>query len=335
MILRPILVYFAHEPGKLAKLLHRNNLTPALLEDPYAAIPLAHYLRVMEEAAIFSDDPFFGARLGFATGPGSMAAIGIRAALASTIRRAFTAFAQYFSSVQSDTQVILTESQEHFTINYDLTAPPGSPLRQDAEFSLGCYCRLIRDAFDRKWRPVEIRFKHPAPPGRQALVRLFGAPVLFSQLENSIVMRNADADTAVRVEDPDTIAVIEHHLRDQCREASYTGAWHDQVEALISIYIGTRAPAITTVAAALQISPRSLQRKLADEGYSFRELVGAVRQRRAESLLRESSLSQEAIATSLGYADAAAFWRAFRKLAGKTPGAVRKEKDSYIEGVRK
>ena len=101
MILRPVLTHFAEEPRKLAMLLHRNNLSPDLFDDPYAPIPLAHYLNVMEQAADLADDPYFGARLGFATGPGSMAAIGIRAAQASTIRRAFAAFTQFFGSVKA------------------------------------------------------------------------------------------------------------------------------------------------------------------------------------------------------------------------------------------
>ncbi len=324
MILRPVLAYFSEEPGKLAMLLHRNNLSPDIFDDPYAPIPLTHYLNVMEQAAVIAGDPFLGARLGFATGPGSMAGIGIRAALASTIRRAFVAFAQFFSSVQSDTQVVLAEDEEHFIIKYLITAPRGSPMRQDVEFSLSCYCRLIRDAFDR--RPVEIRFAHPALPGRRALTKLYGAPVLFSQLENSLVMRKEDVDAVVRVEDTDTIAVIERHLRDQCRDDHRTGAWSEQVEALISLYLGTRHTNIEVIAAALQIAPRALQRRLAGEGQSFRSLLARVRHQRAEVFLREGTASQEAIAIALGYADASAFCRAFIKYTGRTPGAIRKEK---------
>lgn len=325
MILRPLLAYFAEEPGKLLLLLHRNNLSPNLFDDPYAPIPLAHFLQVMEDAASFANDPFFGARLGFKTGPGSMAAIGIRAAQASTIRRAFVAFAQFFGAVQSDTQVVISEDDEHFYINYLITASLGSPLRQDAEFSLSCYCRLIRDAFDRNWRPVEILFAHPAPPGQRTLARLFQAPVLFSQRENCIVMRKEHADRVVRVEDADTIAVIEKHLLDQCKEDFRATSWSERVQALISLYIGIRPTDIGTVATALQISPRSLQRRLAKEGQSFRDLLGRVRQERAEAFLRESMASQEEIAMSLGYADAAAFSRAFRNRAGRTPGAIRRE----------
>ncbi len=324
MILRPVLAYFSEEPGKLAMLLHRNNLSPDIFDDPYAPIPLTHYLNVMEQAAVIAGDPFLGARLGFATGPGSMAGIGIRAALASTIRRAFVAFAQFFSSVQSDTQVVLAEDEEHFIIKYLITAPRGSPMRQDVEFSLSCYCRLIRDAFDR--RPVEIRFAHPALPGRRALTKLYGAPVLFSQLENSLVMRKEDVDAVVRVEDTDTIAVIERHLRDQCRDDHRTGVWSEQVEALISLYLGTRHTNIEVIAAALQIAPRALQRRLAGEGQSFRSLLARVRHQRAEVFLREGTASQEAIAIALGYADASAFCRAFIKYTGRTPGAIRKEK---------
>lgn len=325
MILRPILAHFAEEPKKLGMLLHRNNLSPDLFDDPYTPIPLAHYLHVIEQASDFAGDPFLGARLGFSTGPGSMAAIGIRAAQASTIRRAFVAFSHFFSAVQSDTQVTLSEDSEHFCINYTITAPLGSPLRQDAEFSLGCYCRLIRDAFDQNLRPVEIRFAHPAPAGRRVLARLFGAPILFSQRENSIVLRKEDADRVVRIEDLDIITVIEKHLLDQCRANGHAVSWSDRVEAIISLYLGIKPTDISLVATALQITPRSLQRRLVSEGQGFRDILGRVRQQRADALLRECLDSQEMIALSLGYADASAFWRAYRIRTGRTPGEVRRE----------
>lgn len=85
-----------------------------------------------------------------------------------------------------------------------------------------------------------------------------------------------------------------------------------------------RFRSLDEVARAMHVSTRTLKRRLADEGTSFRAITDEARRRRAEQLLR-SERGLDAIAGELGYADAASFSRAFRRWTGRAPGEWRKD----------
>ncbi len=82
-------------------------------------------------------------------------------------------------------------------------------------------------------------------------------------------------------------------------------------------------PRLGTVARALAMSDRTLHRRLAAEGTSFAALASAARRARATRLLGDPRLSCSEVAVLLGYAEPAAFFRAFRRWTGLTPRAWR------------
>ena len=88
-------------------------------------------------------------------------------------------------------------------------------------------------------------------------------------------------------------------------------------------------PDLSAISARLNISNRTLNRRLHNEGSSFRELRNGVLREWAERYLDESDYSVEAIAATLGYGDVSNFRRAFRSWTGVSPGGYRRgERDA-------
>ncbi len=77
------------------------------------------------------------------------------------------------------------------------------------------------------------------------------------------------------------------------------------------------------VAAALDLHPRTLARRLAQAGTTFRALVNEIRHETAVQLLEQTSMPVQGIASLLGYADVGSFSRAFKSRAGTPPNAWR------------
>ena len=77
------------------------------------------------------------------------------------------------------------------------------------------------------------------------------------------------------------------------------------------------------VATKLAMSRRTLTRRLAEEGASFRQMLDDVRRDFAQALLRDRSLSVAEIAFFLQYSEPAAFHRCFKRWTGRTPQAFR------------
>src|SRR5205814_7952677 len=83
------------------------------------------------------------------------------------------------------------------------------------------------------------------------------------------------------------------------------------------------APSLGRMAALLGHSPRTLQRRLAEDGTSFEDIVAGLRRDLAGRLLRERRLAIYEVAFMLGYSDPSQFNRAFQKWYGVAPRAFR------------
>ncbi len=77
------------------------------------------------------------------------------------------------------------------------------------------------------------------------------------------------------------------------------------------------------LAKTLNLSERTLQRRLADEGSSYQQLLNDTRRQLAERYLRDGQLAATEIALLLGYSEPSVFFRAFRQWTGLTPGEYR------------
>ena len=78
------------------------------------------------------------------------------------------------------------------------------------------------------------------------------------------------------------------------------------------------------VAERLGMSERTLRRKLEQEGTSFRELIDELRAHAAIKYVRDTDLTIEDVAYALGFIDAAAFRRAFRRWTKSAPHEYRR-----------
>jgi AraC-like DNA-binding protein len=86
---------------------------------------------------------------------------------------------------------------------------------------------------------------------------------------------------------------------------------------------------IHRVARHLGTSPRSLQRRLAGQNTTFRQLVDAVRLDMARVLLRETDLAVGEVARRLGYRTPSGFARAFARWTGRSPRAFRRTRERH------
>ncbi|MCA0996106.1 AraC family transcriptional regulator [Alloyangia pacifica] len=322
----PVLRHFEAQHEALAEIVGAEGLDLAALRDPYEEIPLSAYLTIFEGAARAAKDPVLGARLGRAITPADLGPTGLLLAQSATIRRGLHRFMGALAALQSATEMTLTQAKDDtgwHSISYQIRSPTGAPGAQDAEFSLSCLCQLLRLSFDRHWAPEEVHFTHAPSRRPDLLERLFGAPVRFEQSANRILFDTSGLDTPHRTEDAGLIAVIERHVADLVHAQDPERSVTERVQLVISRNLGHAPVDLATVSAALGMAPRSLQRHLAAEGSSLRDLVRAQRQTIADQQLSHPGTRLKAVAATLGYSDETVFWRAFRDWTGDAPSRRR------------
>ena len=189
------------------------------------------------------------------------------------------------------------------------------------EFGLATIIRLARDTTGAGITPREVCFSHKAPPNAAEQTRFFGRRPRFNAGANSLILSAEDAARPLTGADPALAEIVRKRLDKllAARAVAQSGAVTTRVRALMVEEFGQRAMTPDLVAGALSISRRTLTRRLADEGTSFRQLLDEVRADFARALLQDRTVSIADIAFFLHYSEPAAFHRSFRRWTGKTP----------------
>ncbi len=155
---------------------------------------------------------------------------------------------------------------------------------------------------------------------------LFDCPVKFGQAIPGLLLPAAVLQLPV-VQNEDT-------LREYLRQTPYQlvrrdtpgvdRRLSDQVESILTRHASGAMPGAREVASALNMSARTLHRRLTQEGTSFQQLKDSFRAGLARHYLGRQELSIDAIATLMGFQDNSAFYRSFRKWTGMSPGEYRR-----------
>lgn len=310
-VLAPLVEQIDRRSGKTDLLLATHGILRSQLDDPYAMIPMARYVAIFEDAALITEEPALGARLGTLFKPSDIGPIGVLFSISGTIRIGFERLAKYVNTVQSATSSGIFEEDGNLVWSYRLEDPKMWPRRQDSEFSLVASCQLVRSCFAKSWKPLEVHFEHIAPRDRSVLERIFRCPLKFGETANRIIVEGRDANRLYRQEDPALSAVLEHHVAELVGKTAAPESTREQVLGLIGIYLGHKPITLTAIAAELRVSVRTLQRRLAEEGTSLRSLVQETRSTITKTQL-DAHVQKSRIAEVLGYADSTVLWRARR-----------------------
>ena len=162
--------------------------------------------------------------------------------------------------------------------------------------------------------PSDILVPRPAPLSIRAYVKAFGAPIRFGCEEAAFVFRSSQLDRPVPGADPARRAALEDAVRGHWETSEPTMA-HMARRALRSVVLSGSAE-LEIVAARLGVHPRTLNRRLKDEGMTFRSILNDVRFDVACQLLEGTGLPITQIALWLGYSESASFAHAFKRWAG-------------------
>jgi len=322
--LLPILEHLAQDNAKTDEFLGRFGISQSNLSDPYALIPLSTYVQLFEAAAAQTREANIGLQLGMQIRPADLGPIGVLYSLSPTIRNAYERISRDVMALQGGTQSTLFEVGSDYIWTYRVIDPEIWPRRQDAEYTIATMCQLTRSCFNSNWRPVEIHFEHDQPSDNTLAQRSLRAPVVYNESANRIIFERTQANKIHRQEDRGLSLILKRHIGDLLGETRGQDNVADQVRKRVAAYIGQRALTVDTLASELRMSPRSLQRKLAEEGTSLREILKAHRMELARLALTQDKLDLAALAVTLGYADGTVLWRAFRGWTGSDPRSYRR-----------
>ncbi|WP_394538243.1 AraC family transcriptional regulator [Lysobacter enzymogenes] len=189
------------------------------------------------------------------------------------------------------------------------------------EFFSSCLA-LARGLVGDTLRPQRLEFSYPEPEYRAKYDDVFGCPLAFDQPQNRLVL---DADWLVAPL-PTHNPIASKQVLALCEAQMPSGAVPGEATAAVERLLRAQLPQdpkLTDIAAQMHVSERTLRRQLTGEGTSFHEVHDRLRIDRAYALLRERGPSIASVGAAIGYKDPRDFRRAFKRLTGETPRALR------------
>jgi AraC-like DNA-binding protein len=209
--------------------------------------------------------------------------------------------------------------------------PPAAVPFEVLDYAVAGVVRTVRELTGKPVREAWLPHEPLAP--RDEYERALGVPVRFAAARAGVLLDPATLDTPCRRSDPHLFELLRSHaellLARQPEDASERGRAYRVVVRMLS----HGEPDVGLVARELGTSARSLQRRLKLEHTSFRQVLDDARCELARAYLTDKRLPISEIAYLLGYAEAGAFVRAFKRWTGQTPSEARAGSRSGAGGL--
>jgi AraC-like DNA-binding protein len=175
--------------------------------------------------------------------------------------------------------------------------------------------------------PSRVELARPAPK-TEVLRDYFECPITYDAAADVVVLKATDLDRPFRGHNPELLSLLTPALASALAEIRALGTIGEQVKIVLKRSLASGRPELSQVARDLGMSDRTLQRRITEDGTTFRVLLTEARQELAHQLLSSADTSIEEVAYLLGYQDVNAFHRAFKEWEGITPGEWRERRAS-------
>lgn len=327
-VLKPLSLYLARNGLTLEDVSRRAGVTlPPAGATFTRFFSLNDFAHLLEQAAKLLNDECIGLSFGGLTDGGPVHPLMLAVGYAPTPRTALDVIAAHHRSLMDlaecnvrsgprKTELVWRLSprivlQDHLVdriagaLATRLTTTLGTEMMRQAEFQLA------------RSRPADIR-QH-----RQ----LFGPSIAFDAAENSFSLPVELAERALARHDPALFAALvelaQRRIADRRQAVGVAGLVCEE----IALNLARTDLSLDAVARTLGMSPRVLQRRLADQDHTFQDLYDQVRRETAADLLRNTSLPISEIAFRLGFAAVGNFTRAAKRWFGAAPSQWRNNED--------
>ncbi|MFE3191454.1 AraC family transcriptional regulator ligand-binding domain-containing protein [Nocardia sp. NPDC059240] len=328
LVLRVVLD--AAEPAGVSgpQLAHIGGLDRSLLPYDRTRIPTADLYRLWE-VLVRTGGREVGVRAAAAAEFGRLHVWDYLISSAPTLADGFRDAARFSAAIcDPSVEFRVVEDGDQLQVTY-VDTPSGDPVDQvHREFALAVAARRAQEGFGKAATPVRVDFAHPAPPHREYLVRALGTDnIHFGQRSDALTFLNAGSARESHRYDPQLREILHFYAQAQIDKVRTESSWLDTFRTTLREAFCVTAEGPVTlegVARRLALSGRTLQRRLDEQGTSWRIELETARHELAVTLLHDPALSVQSIARRLGYRDQQTMARAFRRWTGRSPSAFRR-----------
>lgn len=280
-----------------------------------------------EVALVATRDPLLGLHLGEETGPMILGLVGHLMQSSATLRDAFAQVVAYNTVVTNMFHYHMVEEKERTLLYYEPLAhwrsvsPDGA--RQATEQAMAGTLSVFEMLSGKRINPEQATFSFQRGGLLAEYERVFRCPLRFKEDHNMLSFSRTQMATPVTSYDQSLFSVFDELLLKKSRQVREAKTITQQISDLVFIEFKGHVPPIEILASRLNMTVRSLQRRIEDEKTSYRILTSQLRMEIAQQMLKERRAKVNDVARHLGYSDASSFRRAYKAWTSTTPSKSR------------
>jgi AraC-like DNA-binding protein len=310
-------------------LFREAGVDPALFHAPEVRVRTEVVERIFELVERATGDPCIGLAIGQQVRGVALHAVGYAWLASATLHDAMSRLARSTRVLADVWRGELREESDglRFVVRY-VGGRPLRPLsRPDA--ILAGIAKLCRVTYGEAFTPLEVTVEREAPACARQFAEWFRAPVVWGAANPSLLCRREDLARPLVTTNPGVAVASDKLVADYLARLDRDDVVAQVKRALLG-HFPSGAPAQGTIARTLNVSSRTLHRRLADAGTSFEKLLDETRKDLAAEYVRRSDYAVGEIAYLLGFAETSSFNRAFRRWTGKSPTEFRRVEPNAV-----
>jgi AraC-like DNA-binding protein len=288
------------------------GLSQRCLQDPDVKVPEDAVRELLEASAAAAGIDDFGLRMAEKRALSNLGPLALLIRDQPTVRQALEAWNQYRKLHTDSVSLRIEESDDEAIVSLVALVDTPAPRRQTAELAVGVLYRTMRMFLGDGWKP-RVCFAHCAPPNCESHRRVFGTRVEFNRDFSGIVCRSTDLDAPIAAADPAMARYAQQYV-DSIARAEET--FSDRVRDLVFKMLSSGNCRMDRIAQHLGLDRRTVHRRLAEERTSFSAIVDAARIELVNRYIENRERPSCAVAEMLGFSDASAFSRWFKRRFG-------------------
>jgi AraC-like DNA-binding protein len=285
-------------------------------------IPAAHFAAMLDFGAAQTRDSCFGLHRGGEFRLKNGGVLAYLAACAETLGEAVSYYQRYASIVCDGFTIEVERDDESVGLLLHVADAAWGRCRHLGEFTAARTVSALRVVTGVQLRPLAVQFAHSRAAPIAECQRLFGCTVAFGERADTIRLSTEALALRIPTADSRLGIMLRSYADGLLKQVRPKGrdSLADKAATIIAQRLSSGEVSLRHVAGRLQLSERTLRRRLQESGVTFSELVSRVRHDLADDWLQRTDFNVKHISYLLGYSDAAAFSRAYKRWTGRSPG---------------
>ncbi|HEU4534664.1 MAG TPA: AraC family transcriptional regulator [Polyangiaceae bacterium] len=291
---------------------------------PGERIPYETLIETWRAAGLRSKDPTFGLYVAeHFSRPSAFGVVGFLARHSATVGEALDHVARYAAVIKDERLMHVEASGGEAVLVAGVSLPSAPCPRHGVESSMASYALMLRRWTALPAAPRRVDFRHAASADVSIYERFFGCQVKFSQPLDRIVLPAHVLSTPLTTSDPELRAFFRAQAEAALEALPPLDDTHARLLRALGEALPQGVPSLGEAARTLGLSGRTLQRRLAEQGISYHDVLDEARRDAALRALNSRRRALREAAEAAGFRDEKAFRRAFRRWTGQPPSAYR------------